>query len=210
MQKEIIITPEELYYLGRFLQAKYIDYAYVAALNDIGQNFSLFESETKAALVSAGILVEDFGGNVEIDKNISAILKPIFFGEVETSLDICSLGEENTVTVYKFHFHDGIVTMVTGNNGKLLIKPIDQIGIKNIVEGLLTENYNAVSGVRVEISEKTVARFVAAKSISVGKTSAVKTFLETDGVFYQEDDECVKSMSKDMFVNDIFNIIKGG
>ncbi len=209
MQKEIIITPEELYYLGRFLQAKYIDYAYVAALNDIGQNFSLFESETKAALVSAGILVEDFGGNVEIDKNISAILKPIFFGEVETSLDICSLGEENTVTVYKFHFHDGIVTMVTGNNGKLLIKPIDQIGIKNIVEGLLTENYNAVSGVRVEISEKTVARFVAAKSISVGKTSAVKTFLETDGVFYQEDDECVKSMSKDMFVNDIFNIIKG-
>ncbi len=89
MEKEIILTPEELYYLGTLLQAKYIDYAYVAAMDDIGQNYKLFEKETGAALVSKGILLEDFSGNTEISEAAAGLLRPIFFGETETSIDIC-------------------------------------------------------------------------------------------------------------------------
>ena len=209
MQKEIELTPEELYYLGSFMQAKYIDYAYVAAMSDIKQNYSLFENETKASLVSSGILMEDFSGQVEIDEETAGLLKPIFFGETETSLDICSLGDENAVSVHKFHFYDGIITMVTGNDGKLIIKSIDQVGIRTIVEGLLPDDYDVVSSIVTEVSEKTVTRFIAAKSIFIGKTSAVKTFLEADGIFYQENEDYVESLSKEMFINDIFNIVKG-
>ena len=112
MNKEIVLTPEQLFFMGRLLQAKYIDYAYVAAMNDINQNFALFETEAKATLVSAGVLMEDFGGNVEVDPAVLSVLKPIFFGEIETSIDICNIGETNIVSVYKYHFHDGAVTEV--------------------------------------------------------------------------------------------------
>ena len=209
MQKEIILTPEELYYLGSFLQAKYIDYAYVAAMSDIKQNYSLFENETKAALVSSGILMEDFGGQVEIDEEISNLLKPIFFGEVETSLDICLLGEKNSVSVHKFHFYDGIITMVTGDNGKLIIRATDQLGIKNIVENLLPDNYDAISTTVDKIDENKVTRFIAAKNVFVGEKSSVKTYLEVEGIFYHETDDCIESLTKDMFILDVFDTVKG-
>ncbi len=209
MQKEIILTPEELYYLGRFLQARYIDYAYVAALNDINQNFSLFETETKASLVSSGILVEDFGGNVEIDQDIAAILKPIFFGEIETSIDICNIGESNSVDVFKFHFYDGIITYVTGMNGKLVIKLTDQIEIQEKLNSLISANYSAENEKVETIDKSKITRVIAFKKIVVGTTSMVKTYIEAAGIYYQEIDEQIESVTKEQFISDSFNIVKG-
>ena len=209
MNKEIILSPEELYFMGRFLQAKYIDYAYVAAMSDVKQNFPLFEKETRNSLVASGFLMEDFSGNLEVDQQVINLLKPIFFGEVETSIDVCKLGEPNTVSVFKFHFYDGITTMVTGHEGKLLIKSIDQIGIKKMVEELLPPGYDATSNIITEATEQTVTRFIAVKSILVGKTSMVKTYIEADAVLYQENEEYIESVSKDMFISDVYAIVKG-
>ena len=62
MNKEIILTPEELYYLGGLMQARSIDYAYVSAIRDTKKSYKLIAQESKAKLVDAGILMEDFGG----------------------------------------------------------------------------------------------------------------------------------------------------
>ena len=93
MMKEIVLTPEQLYFMGRLLQAQYIDYAYVAAMNDINQNFTLFETEAKASLVSARILMEDFGGNVEVDPTVLGILTPIFSGRSKPRLTYAVSGK---------------------------------------------------------------------------------------------------------------------
>ena len=209
MYNEIILTPEELYYMGRFLQAQYIDYAYVAAMSDIKQNYALFEKETRNSMISSGYIMEDFSGNVEADQKIIDLLNPIFFGEVETSLDICDIGDENTVSVYKFHFHDGVTTMVTGKDGKLRIKAIDQLCIKKMVEDLLPVGYNVESSIISEPTEKIVTRFIAAKSIFVGKTSIVKTYIQADDTLYQENEENIQSVSKEMFISDVYEIVKG-
>ena len=209
MMKEIVLTPEQLYFMGRLLQAQYIDYAYVAAMNDINQNFTLFETEAKASLVSARILMEDFGGNVEVDPTVLGILTPIFFGEIETSIDICSIGEENTVAVYKYHFHDGAVTMVTGENGKLMIKPVDQIAIREQLESLIPESYAAAQQTVESIDQTLITRFIAFKQLHVGMTSEVKTYIEADGIFYRENDESIESVTREQFVSDAFEIVKG-
>ena len=210
MNKEIVLTPEQLYYMGRLLQAKYIDYAYVAAMNDISQNYSLFETEAKAALVAAGILMEDFGGNVEVDPYVLDILKPIFFGEVESSIDICNIGEPSTVSVYKYHFYDGAVTMVTGDNGKLLIKTVDQMAIRNNVESLISKEYNAENKVVDTIDASQITRFIAFKHIRVGITATVKTYIEANQVFYQEIADSIESVTRDQFILDAFDVVKGG
>ncbi len=209
MEKELILTPEELYYLGSFLQAKYIDYAYVAAMGDIKQNYPLFEQETKASLVSSGILTEDFGGSLEIDKTILEILRPIFFGEIETSIDVCYLGETNYVSVNKFHFYDGIATMVAGDNGKLVIKSIDQIAIKDFVAALLPETYDCETKVVQDIDKTKITRFIATKNIVVGKNATVKTCIEADGIIYQETENGIESITRNDFISSVYDIVKG-
>ncbi len=212
MEKQIVLSPEELYYLGTVLQAKYIDYAYVAAMNDIGQNYSLFENETKASLVRSGVLMEDFSGNLEVDGEALNLLKPIFFGEVETSIDVCELdAEESKVIVYKYHFFDDTITMVTGESGKLIIKGVDKLSIKELVSGLVPAEYScAETSVVSEIQKENITRFIASKSIKVGQISSVTTYIEADGVFYREKDEdLIESVTKDMFISDVYDTVKG-
>lgn len=209
MIKELILTPEELYYMGRFLQAKYIDYAYIAAMSDIKQNFALFEKETFASLVSAGIIMEDFSGNLEVDPNVIATLKPIFFGEVETSVDICFLGEINVVSVNKFHFYDGAVTMVAGDKGKLIIKSVDQMAIRGFVSNLLAENYDGKFEAVETIDKEKISRFIVVKSVNVGHTAIINTYIESDGILYRENDGKIESITRDMFIDGAYDVIKG-
>lgn len=210
MDKEIVLTPEELYYLGKILQAKYIDYAYVAAMDDIGQNYSLFEKETGASLVSKGLLLEDFSGRTEISSNIMELLQPVFFGETETSIDICELGEKNSVTVMKYHFYDGAITMVTGKEKKLLIKKVDQFHIQEMISALVPENREYEPEIVADLPREKITRFFALKSIHVGKTSVVKTYIEADGKLYREKDaEHIESVPKETFVSDAYDIVKG-
>lgn len=209
MVKEIILTPEELYYMGSTLQAKYIDYAYVAAMSDIRHNYALFEKETRASLVASGVLMEDFSGNVEIDEGVMALLNPIFFGETETSIDVCNIGESTSVDVYKLHFYDGIVTMVTGDSGKLLIKNVDGIGMKKLCEDLVPEGYDAAGGEVEQINKELITRFIAVKSVVVGQRSVVKTYIEADGVIYRETDGRIEGLTKEAFVSDVYDVIKG-
>lgn len=210
MEKDMILSPEELYYLGTTLQARYIDYAYVAAMNDIKQNYALFETETRASLVSSGVLMEDFSGNVEVDAAALALLKPIFFGETETSVDVCALGEPNRVLVYKMHFCDGAVTLVTCESGKLVLKSIDQLGIKDLVSGLLPANYAGTDDTVAGIDKEKITRFIAVKQAVVGRSAQVKTYIEAEGVLHREtEDGRIERLSGDRFIEDVYTVVKG-
>ena len=156
MYREIILTPGELYYLGRLLQAKYIDYSYIAAMEDISKDYSLFEKETQASLVSSGALIEDFSGNIEIDSSITDVLNPVFFGEFESSIHDCILGEEQAFTVMKFHLYDAAITMVTHKNGKFILKKIDLLEIKEIIENLLSKEYSCEDNLIVDIVNENI------------------------------------------------------
>ena len=59
---QIQLTPEELFFLGRLMDAKYIDYDYYAAMGDIR-------------------------GEIEISEEAAALMRPVFFGTCETRLD---------------------------------------------------------------------------------------------------------------------------
>lgn len=210
MEKVILLKPEELYYLGRFLRAKYIDYAYIASMDDIDKNYSLFESETSSSLVSKGIFSEDFSGNIEIDKEIFSLLKPIFFGQTETSLDICTIGENNTVSINKFHFLEKNITMVTGKDGNLVIKSVDEVELKEKVEGLVKDNYDVKTAICEEFDKEKATRFIAAKGTKVGQSAVVYIYLEADGIIYRESGEDeLECLSREDFVNSVYKVIKG-
>ena len=153
--------------------------------------------------------MEDFGGNIEVEPNVLNVLRPIFFGEVETSIDVCSIGETTSISVYKYHFYDGIVTMVYGTHGKFVIRSTDQIDIREKVESLIGETYNAENSIVESVDKTYVTRCLAFKQMCVGNTSVVKNYIEADGILYQEKEEKLESVTRDQFITDAFNVVKG-
>lgn len=49
MDNEIVLSAKELYYLGKLMQARYIDYSYIAAMDDVGKNYSVLNPNRKIA-----------------------------------------------------------------------------------------------------------------------------------------------------------------
>lgn len=209
MTKEIILSPEQLYYMGRLMQAQYIDYAYVAAMPGIDGNFALFEAEAKAALVASGVLVEDFGGNVEIDPAVLSVLRPVFFGETETTVELIDVVNNGVVTSYRFHFHDGATTQVTARGGKFVVSAADDAAVRAAVEGIVPAAYTAEPQTVETVDGDKVSRAVSFKRVRVGATPAVLTYIEADGTWYSEQDGVIHSVTRDAFIADAYDVVKG-
>ena len=113
MEQGITITPEELYYLGEQMGALYMDYDYVASMEDIQMNSLLYESRVKTGLAAKGLLEEDFSGNIELSEWAKELLKPVFFATFESSVDYCGTGGEEVETVKFYGSDDGMMRMVS-------------------------------------------------------------------------------------------------
>ncbi len=209
MNSEIILSPEELFFMGRLLQAKYIDYAYVAAMHDIEQKFALFESEVKAHLVTKGILIEDFGGNIEVNAEVITVLKPVFFGETETAVEICNIGEKNYIESYRYHFLDGRITNVVGTDGKFMIRQVNQSEISDKINSLIPQAYEVECKAVAGIDKDKITRLMAVKNIVVGGAAEVKNYIEADGVIYHENKGQIECVSREQFIAETFEVVKG-
>lgn len=211
MEYSITITPGELYYLGRILQAKYIDYAYVAAMEDIRHNSAVYESGTRSALVEAGILSEDFSGNLEVENKVKELMTPVFFGEFESCIDITILGENPGINTKRFHSFNGAVTMVCSTlEGKLQISSVDEEKLRLTAEELLSSGYSCTETNAVEdIPQENVERIIAVKNAVIGKTAVVKLYVEADGIIYSENSSgAIESLTAKDFATSVLNIIR--
>ena len=87
MGQSITVTARELYFIGKYLHAKYIDYTYIALLPDIQRRYPLHEQQALESLEEKEILEEDFSGNIEIAEEAEEFFHPLFFGETEYVLN---------------------------------------------------------------------------------------------------------------------------
>lgn len=86
--KELRLTPVELFYLGVQMQARYIDYGYIAAMPDIQKRYALHEQETLEELEERGLIEVDFGGAVEVEEGVRKLLTPVFMGDTESRVAV--------------------------------------------------------------------------------------------------------------------------
>lgn len=210
-KEKIIITPEELYVLGIVLNAKYIDYSYIATMKEIGSNNELFEKEMMNQLVKKELLVEDFAGNI-IPKEIAIdVFTPLFFGELETTLDICLIEEYTKIQTYKFHFFGNQITKIIGTEDALEAEIISEEELINIVKSIDKNNTTTISQEKIhEFDKGKVTKLIVAKATHIAEKSVVKIFMESNGNIYKEDDggEMVCLKIED-FNNEVLQILKG-
>lgn len=212
--KELILSAEELYYLGTLMKAEVIDYAYIAAMKDVGDKYEVFLSTTKDSLSKKGLLIEDFSGELEVDESAKAILKPIFFGKNEAALDVCYMidGNERDTSSTHFHFYEDKVTMVDFVKDGLVVKLVTDDEIADIVKKLspAKDIEESIEITGNELDYKLANKILAAKTVSLGQVSAVFVYVECDGVMYREigEDNSAISMTRSDFEMEVFNIIR--
>lgn len=210
MEQELILTPEELYYLGGELKAKYIDYAYVAAMGDIQKNYSLYESEVRKSLEKKGILEEDFSGNIEITKEVKELLNPIFFGNFESSIDECIIEDENVNSI-KFHYLSGKYIGVEIENKTLKIREYADKEIIERFEKLLYEGENEENIENRVFRQDVIKKIIVIKNMIIGQESNVKILFQDDKYMYEENDseEIIMKSDKDV-LEDVLQILLEG
>lgn len=214
MKKKIILTPEELYYMGTLLQAKYIDYIYVAAMSDIQQNHEIYESSVKKMLSEKGILMEDFSGNMEVDANAKKLLEPIFLGEMESSIEIASAleGGRKVMQGRRFHFYEGRITATMIQPDGIHIEEADDGQLQTWIGSLLPSDYDVKSEtISVKnIDRKKISRIIVVKSNKVRMRSAIEIYVEHEGKFLQEKiDGQAQILTREQFGLEIYRGVKG-
>ena len=81
---ECRLTPVELFFLGVLMDAEYIDYEYITSIPEITDNYRIIEQQTLDRLEDKQLIEQEFDGSVTIDEQFQNMLKPVFFGLVES------------------------------------------------------------------------------------------------------------------------------
>ena len=214
MREKIILTPEELYFMGALLQAKYIDYAYVAAMGDIQQRREIYESESKEGLAKKGILIEDFSGRLEADVESKKLLEPVFFGMLESSVDIFAPDMEarRALPGRRFHFYEGRITTTAMGEEGICIEAADAAWIQAWLKGLLpdgpAEDRGEISAESMDRNK--VDRIITVKSILIGEKATIEIYVEAQGsIFCEKAGGQVRTLTREQFCLEAWRGIKG-
>ena len=194
------IKPEELFFIGRQMNAQYIDYEYISMMKDIQEQFSLKEKEVMNHLVEKGLFMEDFSGNLTLDEETEKMLQALFFGEFETE---CVLGEKSdegfATETYKYHFYEDRITQVKVQGDTLYISENGKEGLEGNFQTICPDNYHAVTKniSEEEIKLKEADGIILLNNMRIGHSSMTCHLARVDGIWYVEEEDKIKSLSKE-------------
>lgn len=207
MERQVVVSPEELYILGKLLNAQYIDYAYIAAVKEIGNNKGIFEKETIDKLVSKNLLEEDFEGNIVPKEETVALFKPVFFEYLESTIDICTMKEPVKIETIKFHFFDNHITKIKGvKDGLFEVESIRVEDLQAVIDALVSEESNNIDK---EFDKDNISRLIVIKYIRIDRTTEVAVYIDSDNCIYKEEDGIIKHIEAKDFRYEITRLLAG-
>ena len=184
--KELILSPEEIYYIGKVSGGKYLDYDYIAAMQDIGKRGKIKAQEILDGLERKGYAEEDFLGNLEVEPACTEMLQPVYQGMYESEL---ILREESGASVhYKFHHMENRITSVECHAQEYRVRAQDKEGIEKMLYSLLEEDVHAEER-EAYIAIDQAERSIILKGTHIGKDTCLYFYAEKGGSFYEIDPE---------------------
>lgn len=210
MDTSIVLSPTELYFMASFMGAKYIDYTYIAAMEDIEQNYTVKKHEAQARLTALGLIDEDFSGTITILPMAKDLLTPVFFGEREASIDISHVtGGDKLLELHRIHYHDGNMVHISLENMQFKIEQMAREELTALAETIVSEDYPTVEEKTVQLDETMISRLIAVKKAIIGGDSTVLVFAESDGIIYYEvPSRQFRALARDEFVSTVKKLIR--
>lgn len=209
MNDKLVLTPQQLFFLGSVMEAKYIDYAYVSALGIVDQKAKLFESKVKNELSAKGVIKENFSGDVVVELKAKQLLTPLFAGEAEITIDIVTSDNQLSVESYKYHILSNQVTCVYCSDNGFELSSVSVDDIVDRCNGLIPKGYSGVTS-DIEAGKEFLKtdRAIAIKTSVLDKVSKVINFIDSDGVLYLEDDNKISKQSAEDFEKRCLSLIR--
>lgn len=187
MQMEkIILTAEQLYFLGECMKAKYIDYDYVAAMHEMHRNYQRSRRKYISELAQTGLVRERLSGEITVRPTPAKLLSNVFFGETETTLQVIEPQGTETSVTWRFHWHEGEVTQVRTAGSLFEVTPCDGEMIQSLVFQLVNTAENPQP--LAQLSQERVQKILMAKRAVVGKDSTMMILFVQDGGLYTTDE----------------------
>ena len=185
------ISPEELFFLGKHMRARYIDYDYVRSMKDIQQQYTLREKEILAGLVKRGLLTEDFSGDMELNEEVKSLLKPSFFGEFVSEVILLMDREKGEPEQYKFHFLEGKIVRVQLKGDQLIFQADGEGELERLKNIVIPEDYQGnPSEISLDGMEKDkLDGWMTLKNLRIRKEANVVQFVKIDGTWYCGEDD---------------------
>lgn len=142
MHNELILNPEELFYLGKLMGGTYYNYSYFAAIEGVRAGSQTYQWKSREDLIAHGILEESFSGDLQLSPGFDRLLEPVLLGKFQSLLQICENGAETRYGELHFHWHRHNGTMLYEHDGKMVLRAIDEERMRGLVLGLMPEKYN--------------------------------------------------------------------
>lgn len=211
MTKELQLTAEELYYAGKLYEGKYLNYAYIAAMSDIGNNKRSFRNRCREALCEKGVIEENLLGDVSFNEEIKDFLSPIYFGKFTASVEIYHMGKEKNVQTIYFHCYKGNYLMVYAGNNVFEIKKVEEKDLKSLIFALMPDKYNESSPPKqLDVSEETLKRILVLKNLRIGDTASVNIYYDYDSYLCEKNSQgSIRVLSPKDFCDKAFEVLKG-
>lgn len=187
MKERLILTPEQLFFLGIVMDAEYINYDYIAAIGEVQRNYNRTHRKCMDDLARAGLLRERLSGEVVLRPVPRKLLHPVFFGKKESSIEIFTLGREKKRELIRFHWSEDSITEVWQNADQFVFVPSSQDQMEALILGLVR---GAERPMRMgALLEESVTRIITAKRATVGEESTGVVLFEMFGGLYTMDED---------------------
>lgn len=210
MKEEISVTPEELYFLGKLLKAKYIDYDYIKAMSDIGQISAVAKQKAYEELEKKHYIEEDFSGEITIDDDVKAILDPLFFGSFESSINVAVIGEKAEVYTYRLHKNGDRISLAVFTDCGIIVRVSNDTQLRSLIVSLLPENYfNKELTIDTTVNKESITRVFAFKNNKIGEKTEVKVFFECEGQIYFSDNNKTSVLTGEYFCEEAYRVLGG-
>ena len=186
MASLITLRPEELFFLGEIMEAKYIDYSYIQAMGDVQQHLDVVKKDAIASLGEKGLVKESISGRLKVKPVAEELLGPVFFGEKETVAVVFRNGMKQEAYTKFFHFRDADITCITMEDGLLHVEKKALVEVeafaKTLLEGAVANPQEDAQFVLDNVTD-----IVKVKSGIVGVGAKEQTWCIADGVIFGSD-----------------------
>lgn len=187
------ISAEDLFFLSKIMNAKYIDYDYIKMLTDLSARYALKESIAVENLCNQGLVYEDFCGDIEVEDLAKDLFEPIFFGEFESELIV---EDHVSMNRYKYHVLNGRYIQVAIDGQYLEVSEVNKEDILDnlpYIDELLEKRKVNLN----YFEDKDVDGIIVLKRQKMNKSSKCIQLINDNGVFYQSKGLKIHSLTKD-------------
>lgn len=212
MIKELTLSTEEIYYLGKLLGGKHINYRYIAAMQDISQNPKGHMQKCRNSLCEKFVLSENLWGDLEVTTDVKEFISPVFFGSFEASIEIVCIDNPKIVESMYFHRNSKKCLMSVEDGQQITFSLADDKALGNIVFSLMPMGYNEIEKPQLsELQNMNVQRMIIVKNIRIEESVTAEVFYECNGWLCEMlEPEKYKILSPKQFFDKIFNMLEGG